>query len=109
MDKKDNDAKMLVVMNRFRIARGFEAGFEQLWRERDSYLSDVPGFRSFALLKGAEADDHVLYASHTIWASRADFEAWIQSDHFRKAHAQRSAPKGTYLGHPDLELFEAVV
>ncbi|MCE2425067.1 MAG: antibiotic biosynthesis monooxygenase [Pseudomonadales bacterium] len=46
---------------------------------------------------------------HTIWESSAAFEAWTQSEHFRKAHAQRSAPKGTYLGHPDLELFEAVV
>ena len=98
-----------IAMNRFKIVKGFEDGFETLWRERDSYLSEVPGFRSFALLKGGESDDHVLYASHTIWESRAAFEAWTQSEHFRKAHAQRSAPKGTYLGHPDLELFEAVV
>lgn len=109
MDLQETETTMFVAMNRFRIARGFEAGFEQLWRERDSYLSEVPGFQSFALLKGTEADDHVLYASHTIWESRAAFEAWTQSEHFRKAHAQRSAPKGTYLGHPDLELFEAVV
>lgn len=99
---------MFIAMNRFRIAFGFEDGFERLWRERESYLTDVPGFRSFALLKGPERDDHRLYASHTIWESRAAFEAWTASENFRKAHAQRSAPKGTYLGHPHLELFEAV-
>ena len=99
---------MFVAMNRFRIAKGFEEGFEKLWRERDSYLAEVPGFQYFALLKGAEADDHVLYASHTIWASREAFTAWTESDHFRKAHAQAKAPKGTYLGHPNLETFEAV-
>jgi len=109
MDMQKNETRTFIAMNRFRIARGFEADFETLWRERDSYLSEVPGFQSFALLKGTEAEDHVLYASHTIWESRAAFEAWTQSEHFRKAHAQRSAPKGTYLGHPDLELFEAVV
>lgn len=98
---------MFVAMNRFRIAPGFESGFEDLWRQRDSWLSEVPGFKSFALLKGPEREDHILYASHTIWESREAFEAWTQSSHFRKAHAQRSAPKGTYLGHPDLELFEA--
>ena len=51
----------------------------------------------------------MLYASHTIWETRADFEAWTESDYFRKAHAQTSAPKGTYLAHPELETFEAVV
>lgn len=100
---------MFIAMNRFRIAPGFEAGFEDLWRQRDSCLAEVPGFVSFALLKGPKRDDHALYASHTVWESKAAFEAWTRSEHFRKAHAQRSAPKGTYLGHPDLELFEAVL
>ena len=100
---------MFIAMNRFRIALGFEAGFEDLWRQRDSYLAEVPGFVSFALLKGPEREDHVLYASHTVWESQAAFDAWTRSEHFRRAHAQRSAPKGTYLGHPDLELFEAVL
>ncbi|MFK7913554.1 MAG: antibiotic biosynthesis monooxygenase [Pseudomonadales bacterium] len=95
-------------MNRFQIAKGFEEGFETIWRERQSYLSEVPGFKTFALLKGPEREDHVLYASHSVWASKADFDAWTESDSFRKAHAQTSAPKGTYLGHPDLELFEEV-
>lgn len=100
---------MFIAMNRFRINRGFEADFEQLWRERDSYLSEVPGFRSFALLRGSEHDDYVMYASHTIWESRDAFDAWTRSGHFRKAHAQRKAPRGTYQGHPNLELFEAVL
>ena len=100
---------MFIAMNRFKIALGFEEGFEKIWRERDSYLSEVSGFQSFSLLKGPEAENHVLYASHTVWESRAAFEAWTESDHFRKAHAQKSAPKGTYLGHPVLENFESLV
>ncbi len=100
---------MFIAMNRFRIAKGFEEGFEDVWRKRDSYLSEVPGFESFALLKGPEREDYVLYSSHTVWKSREAFEAWTESDHFRKAHAQASAPKGTYLAHPELETFEAVV
>lgn len=100
---------MYLAMNRFQIAKGFEEGFEKIWRERDTYLSEVPGFKTFALLKGPEAEDHVLYASHSVWESKAAFEAWTQSEHFRKAHAQASAPKGTYLGHPNLETFEQVL
>ncbi len=100
---------MYLAMNRFQIAKGFEEGFEKIWRERDTYLSEVPGFKTFALLKGPEAEDHVLYASHSVWESKEAFEAWTQSEHFRKAHAQASAPKGTYLGHPNLETFEQVL
>lgn len=100
---------MFIAMNRFHIARGFEAGFEKIWRERNSFLDGVPGFESFALLKGPEQADHVLYASHSTWVSRSAFVAWTESENFRKAHAQTSAPKGTYLGHPNLETFESVL
>jgi len=100
---------MFIAMNRFRIAKGFEAGFEKVWRERESFLDEVPGFVSFHLLKGPVRDDHVLYASHSTWASRDAFIAWTESDNFRRAHAQASAPKGTYLGHPELETFESVL
>ena len=100
---------MYLAMNRFQIAKGFEEGFEKIWRERDTYLSEVPGFKTFALLKGPEAEDHVLYASHTVWENKQAFDDWTQSEHFRKAHAQASWPKGTYLGHPNLETFEQVL
>ena len=100
---------MYIAMNRFQIAPGFEEGFETVWRERDSYLEGVPGFVSFALLKGPANTEYTLYSSHTVWESRSAFEAWTESESFRKAHAQASAPKGTYLGHPDLELFEQVL
>ncbi len=100
---------MFIAMNRFRIAKGRESVFEELWRKRDSTLDEVPGFREFHLLKGPSDDDATLYASHTVWESRADFEAWTESESFRKAHANARAPKGTYLGHPNFEGFEAVL
>ena len=96
-------------MNRFKITPGFEEGFEEVWRKRDTYLSEVPGFKKFSLLKGLATEEFVLYASHSIWENKEAFVAWTQSDAFRKAHAQASAPKGTYLGHPELETFESVL
>ena len=54
-------------MNRFRVAKGSEVAFEQVWMSRDSHLDKVPGFVEFHLLKGPEAEDHTLYASHTVW------------------------------------------
>ena len=100
---------MFIAMNRFQIAPGHEADFENLWRQRESYLYEVAGFREFQLLKGPAFDDYTLYASHTVWESRAAFEAWCESDAFRKAHAQARAPKGTYLGHPNFEGFDVVL
>ncbi|MEM8548025.1 MAG: antibiotic biosynthesis monooxygenase [Pseudomonadota bacterium] len=100
---------MFIAMNRFQISLGKEEGFETVWRERDSYLTEVPGFKNFHLLKGPSNDEYTLYASHSVWESRAAFEAWTQSEAFKLAHRQRSAPSGTYLGHPELETFESVL
>ena len=100
---------MYLAMNRFEIARGFEEGFEKLWRERDSYLHTVPGFKNFSLLKGTQTDDYTLYASHTVWDRRADFEAWTRSEAFREAHAGARAASGIYLGRPSFEGFESVL
>ena len=100
---------MFIAMNRFRIARGREETFEELWRKRESYLDEVPGFRAFHLLRGPSDDEATLYASHSEWASRDAFEAWTRSESFRKAHAQARAPQGTYLGHPRFEGFEVVL
>jgi heme-degrading monooxygenase HmoA len=100
---------MFIAMNRFRIARGFEDGFEALWRRRESHLEGVPGFRSFHLLRGPSGESETLYASHTTWDSRDAFEAWTRSEAFLKAHAQARAPKGTYLDHPKLEAFDIVL
>ena len=100
---------MFIAMNRFRIAPGFESGFEELWRTRDSRLDGVPGFVEFRLLKGPAGDECTLYASHTTWQSQQHFLAWTESDAFRKAHGQARAPEGTYLGHPEFEGFEVVL
>jgi heme-degrading monooxygenase HmoA len=100
---------VFIAMNRFRIARGSEPVFEELWRARESYLGGVPGFREFHLLRGPSDDAATLYASHSVWESRAAFEAWTGSESFRKAHQQARAPQGTYLEHPRFEGFEVVL
>ena len=100
---------MFIAMNRFRIAPGREADFEALWRNRNSYLGEVPGFVEFHLLRGPSQSEGVLYASHSIWQSREAFENWTNSEAFRKAHAQGRAPEGTYLGPPQFEGFDVVI
>jgi|TARA_B100000315_G_scaffold210245_1_gene206398 heme-degrading monooxygenase HmoA len=103
---------MYIAMNRFRVATGSEAEFERIWAERETHLGAVPGFMEFRLLRGPEAEDHTLYASHTCWRSQNDFEAWTKSDAFRQAHANAAkgggASKSLYLGPPQFEGFEAI-
>ncbi len=95
-------------MNRFRVKRGSEEAFERVWLTRDSYLDRMPGFVEFHLLKGPEAEDHTLYSSHTVWETKAAFEAWTNSDEFRTAHARadNSVTGPLYLEHPKFEGFE---
>ena len=100
---------MYIAMNRFKVLKGAENDFEQVWLTRETHLEDVPGFVEFQLLKGPERDDHVLYASHTIWRSETDFEAWTRSEAFRKAHANAKSPEGIYLGPPKFEGYEVVL
>lgn len=100
---------MFIAMNRFRVKLGEEGTFETIWRERDTFLSEVPGFKEFQLLRGPSTEDHTLFASHAIWQSREDFENWTQSDAFRKAHAQAGARRDIYMGPPNFEGFEVIL
>jgi heme-degrading monooxygenase HmoA len=99
---------MFIAMNRFRVRRGSETQFESVWRNRDSQLDTVPGFVEFHLLRGPAADDHTLYASHTVWADHAAFEAWTKSQAFRDAHRNAGGNASLYLGHPNFEGFEVL-
>jgi heme-degrading monooxygenase HmoA len=100
---------MFIAMNRFRIAPGREQDFERVWKQRDSYLDGVDGFREFHLLRGPGDENRTLYASHSIWDSREAFLAWTESEAFRRAHSQGRTPEGVYLGPPEFEGFEVVL
>ncbi|MEM1160667.1 MAG: antibiotic biosynthesis monooxygenase [Pseudomonadota bacterium] len=100
---------MFVAMNRFKVAIGHEETFEDVWRSRNTRLDEMKGFVDFHLLKGPVKEDHTLYASHTIWASREDFESWTKSEQFRDAHKGAGQNKVHYLGHPEFEGFQSVI
>ena len=96
-------------MNRFKIVLGKEKEFEEVWKNRDTHLNDVPGFKEFHLVKGEANDEYTLYASHSIWNSKNDFINWTKSEAFRLAHKNSGQHKGLYIGHPNFEGFEVVL
>jgi heme-degrading monooxygenase HmoA len=96
---------VFIAMNNFKVAEGKGEEFERIWRERDSYLEDVPGIVRFALLRGdAEGE----YISHSTWESREAFMAWTQSPAFAAGHRGGSL-MGVIQGPPQVKLFEAVL
>lgn len=101
---------MFIAMNRFKVVKGSEEAFEDVWKNRDSSLSEMKGFEQFHLLRGPanEAEGYTLFASHTIWASEEDFVAWTKSENFRAAHRNAGAGKPMYQGHPQFEGFRVV-
>ncbi|MCG8312125.1 MAG: antibiotic biosynthesis monooxygenase [Pseudomonadales bacterium] len=100
---------MFIAMNRFKIALGREQDFINIWKNRDSHLETVPGFKEFHLLQGPTTEEYTLFSSHATWETKEDFENWTKSEAFRQAHANAGDSKGIYLGHPNFEGFEAVI
>lgn len=102
-------AVMYIAFNRFKVKTGKEEVFEQIWKNRDSHLDDVPGFLKFNLVKGKYQEDHCVYASHSLWESEALFIAWTKSENFRQAHKNAGKVNNIYLGHPVFEGFEVIL
>ena len=42
---------MFIAMNRFKVKLGEETYFEEIWKNRDTHLNKVPGFKKFNLIK----------------------------------------------------------
>ena len=101
---------MFIAMNRFKVKKGSEEAFENIWKNRDSKLHEMKGFKEFHLLRGPEneAEGYTLFASHTVWASKEDFTAWTKSENFRAAHRNAGSNDVHYLGHPNFEGFSVV-
>ena len=101
---------MFIAMNRFQVNQGKESAFEEMWRSRETYLNDVPGFVAFALLRNSMPNDSKTteYISHSTWRSSKDFEAWRDSESFNRGHAQGSV-EGVLAGPPAVALYESVL
>ncbi|MGR8934853.1 MAG: antibiotic biosynthesis monooxygenase family protein [Gammaproteobacteria bacterium] len=99
---------MYIAMNRFNVARGQEGVFEEHWRNRESYLSETPGFIAFHLLRNESGENTTLFISHSQWQSEQAFIAWTESEAFKKAHRQAKMPPGVLAGPPHFEGFNSV-
>jgi heme oxygenase (staphylobilin-producing) len=74
---------MHLAINRLQVPTEYAEHLERAFGHA-SGLADVPGFRSFKFLKNEQGGEYLVL---TEWDSRADFEAWTQSDAFSRAHS----------------------
>ncbi len=100
---------MFIAMNRFKIKIGKEKQFEDVWKNRETYLDNVSGFKDFHLIKGDTTDEFTLYASHSVWESDEAFLDWTKSEAFKLAHKSAGQNKDLYIGHPKFEGFNVVL
>lgn len=93
---------MIVVHNRLTVPPDYADHLERAFAGRREALARVPGFVSFDLLKREDAGEYVVM---TRWQTRADFDRWLASDAFQKAHS------GVNPNSPvqsQLEIFEVI-
>ena len=71
MEEDQNYLKinMYIAMNRFKIVLGKENEFENVWKNRDTHLDGVKGFKNFNLIKGETNNE---YSSPTFVSLPAD-------------------------------------
>jgi heme-degrading monooxygenase HmoA len=99
---------MFVVMNRIPVNPEYAEQFEERFRSRAGEVDKMKGFIRNQVLRPALPENP--YVVMTFWESKADFEAWVNSDAFKKGHARSgSLPPEAFLGHAKLESFEVVL
>ena len=99
---------MFVVMNRIPVNPAYQEQFEERFRTRAGEVDKMPGFVRNQVLRPDSAEEP--YIVLTAWESKADFEAWVNSEAFRKGHARSGTlPKEAFLGQARLETYEIIL
>lgn len=99
---------MFVVMNRILVKPDYAEQFEERFRNRAGEVDKMKGFVRNQVLRPDNSDDP--YIVLTYWESKADFEAWVNSEAFRQGHAKSgSLPREAFKGQSKLESFEVIL
>jgi heme-degrading monooxygenase HmoA len=99
---------MFVVMNRIPVNPEYNNQFEERFTHRAREVDKMPGFERNQVLRPGNPEDP--YVILTVWESRADFDAWVNSEAFQKGHAKSGTlPREAFSGHSKLETFEVIL
>ena len=99
---------MFVVMNRISFNPDYTEQFEERFRNRAGQVDKMKGFVRNQVLRPDNADDP--YIVLTYWKSKADFEAWVNSEAFQQGHARSGTlPPEAFRARAKLESFEVIL
>jgi len=76
---------MIVAVNRIFVKPAYRDAFEERFKTRVRLVESMPGFVRMEILRPVEGEDYLVM---TWWKDRESFEAWVQSEAFRKGHAR---------------------
>jgi heme-degrading monooxygenase HmoA len=93
----------VVKINAITVPEGKGEALEERFRNRRGEVERMPGFLSFELLRPTNGETR--YFVYTRWESEAAFQAWVQSDAFKRGHSggQASSSKPVATGSHLLE------
>ncbi|BBI34685.1 antibiotic biosynthesis monooxygenase [Cohnella abietis] len=79
---------MIIVTNTIQVKLGY-GGFIRERFKTPKNVHTFPGFVRMELLQTESLEDHEEYQVCTTWDNKKAFDAWVQSDSFSHAHAER--------------------
>src|SRR3954447_8982670 len=88
----------VVKINAIEVAEGRGPELEERFRQRAAEVETMPGFESFELLRPAAGESR--YFVYTRWESEEAFRSWVDSDAFKRGHAQAAKDSnGSAVAH----------
>jgi heme-degrading monooxygenase HmoA len=96
----------IVRINAITVPDERREAFEERFAARAGEVSRMEGFEEFQLLRPSEGQDK--YLVYTRWESQAAFDAWVNSDAFRRGHAGHNPQQAPVATHSELWAFEVI-
>jgi heme-degrading monooxygenase HmoA len=88
---------MIVVTNRLYVNPEHAAEFEKRFLQRSGLIDSMPGFVRNQVLR--PVTEEAPYVVLTMWESKEHFDAWTQSESFKKAHTSGGGHASSGGGH----------
>ena len=78
---------MFVVTNTLRVPAEHADHITNAFRGSDEHMTQLEGCIDFKLLREAKGEGEPVFVAMTTWRDEESFRTWMQSEDFRKAHA----------------------